>query len=234
MSNYTVLPYLKIAAKYIGIFLLLFVLYIGGYLLATWLLPKFEVKGEAVKNPKIPIYLSSNGIHADIVMPIKTSIIDWSDKLPFENTVSKNSAMEYVAIGWGDRGVYMEMPTWDDLTVSLAVRAAFMPSETVMHATYYKNMKVGENCVEFFLSEDQYRRLVNYVFTGFETNSNGNFKFIQTDGVYGKNDAFYKGTGSYTMFYTCNSWTNDGLKAAGTKAVKWTPFDDAMMDLYRD
>ena len=141
--------------------------------------------------------------------------------------------MQYIAIGWGDRGVYMEMPTWDDLTFSLAMNAAFLPSETVMHATYYSDMKVDEKCVQFFLSEDQYRSLVEYIFTGFQQDENGNFKFIKSDGVYGKNDAFYEGTSSYNLFYTCNSWTNDGLKAARTKAVKWSPFDDALLDLYR-
>ena len=40
--------------------------------------------------------------------------------------------------------------------------------------------------------------------------------------VYGENDAFYEAVGSYNLFYTCNTWTNNALKAMHTDAALWT------------
>ena len=51
--------------------------------------------------------------------------------------------------------------------------------------------------------------------------------------MYGNSDAFYDATGSYSLFHTCNSWTNNALKAAGMKASVWTPFDKGIFHQYK-
>ena len=56
--------------------------------------------------------------------------------------------------------------------------------------------------------------------------------YINTDAVYGKNDAFYEANGSYSLFHTCNTWANNGLKACGQKACFWTPFDSGIFYHY--
>ena len=38
----------------------------------------------------------------------------------------------YVAIGWGDRGFYVDTPTWADLKLSTLCNALFVPSESVL------------------------------------------------------------------------------------------------------
>ena len=49
--------------------------------------------------------------------------------------------------------------------------------------------------------------------------------------AYGKNDAFYEAKGSYSLFYTCNSWVNENLKEVGLKACRWTLFCDPLSKL---
>jgi hypothetical protein len=39
--------------------------------------------------------------------------------------------------------------------------------------------------------------------------------------------------GSYNLFHTCNTWTNDALKAGGQKACWWTPFDAGIFRQYQ-
>ena len=34
--------------------------------------------------------------------------IDWSQKFPYEDTVAKDSTLRYIAIGWGDKGFYLD------------------------------------------------------------------------------------------------------------------------------
>lgn len=64
-----------------------------------------------------------------------------------------------------------------------------------------------------------------------ETNSGEKIK-IETDAVYGKNDIFYEAKGSYSLFYTCNSWTNQALKAANQKAAFHTFTDTGIFRHY--
>ncbi|HPZ26128.1 MAG TPA: DUF2459 domain-containing protein [Kaistella sp.] len=44
------------------------------------------------------------------MVPVKTPEIDWSQQIPFENTLSKRTDFKYLAIGWGDKGFYLDTP----------------------------------------------------------------------------------------------------------------------------
>ena len=43
-------------------------------------------------------------------------------------------------------------------------------------------------------------------------------------GVVTGNDAYYAANGRYSLFFTCNSWVNAGLKACQQKACYLTAF----------
>jgi uncharacterized protein (TIGR02117 family) len=224
---------LKKILKYIGYFFLFIIAFLGVYMLLAFGLSKIGVEAEATPvPPSIPVYILTNGVHTDIVMPVKTSQIDWSVSMPYSNTVSKDSMMNFIAIGWGDKGFYLETPEWSDLKFSVAFKAAFSLSTSAIHATYYKTMKEGEDCVKMMLTEDQYARLIAYVQESLITDDNGDYIFIDTDQMYGKTDAFYDAKGSYNMSHTCNTWTNNALKACGQKAAYWTPFDTGIFEQY--
>lgn len=64
-------------------------------------------------------------------------------------------------------------------------------------------------------------------------NAEGRTIHIGTHANYGLTDAFYDGVGRYNLFRTCNTWTNDALKACGQKACWWTPFDTGIFRQYR-
>ncbi|WP_419868379.1 TIGR02117 family protein [Chryseobacterium sp. CT-SW4] len=196
------------------------------YIILGLLLPLIPVSAKDDGQVKeVPIYIYTNGVHTDIVMPVQNEIQDWSAKVPFSNTVSKRTDFNYVGIGWGDKGFYLDTPTWADLKFSTAFKAAFWLSESAMHCTYYETMKEGDDCKKIMISKTQYRKLVKFVEDKFDRDANGNFILVPTNAVYGDNDAFYDAKGSYNFLNTCNTWANDALKAAGQKAALWTPTD---------
>lgn len=196
------------------------------YALLGYLLPFIEVAvKEDGEKKEIPIYIYTNGVHTDIVMPVKNEIVDWSSKIPFTNTKSKETDYNYVGIGWGDKGFYLDTPTWADLKVSTALKAAFWLSESAMHCTYYKTMTEAEDCKKIMISKNQYKELVKFVDAKFDRDHNGNYILIPTNAVYGNNDAFYDAQGRYSFLNTCNTWSNNALKSAGQKAALWTPTD---------
>lgn len=64
----------------------------------------------------------------------------------FSQTKGKNTDFNYIAFGWGDKGFYLDTPTWADLKFSTAFKAAFWMGQSAMHTTYYREVKEGEDC----------------------------------------------------------------------------------------
>jgi uncharacterized protein (TIGR02117 family) len=219
--------------KRLVFFILFLVALLGTYALSAYTLSRMGVEAEPNTSEDVSIYILTNGVHTDIVLPIKTTYTDWSKEIKFENTRSKDTTFQYVALGWGDKGFYLETPTWADLKFSTAFKAAFGLSNTAIHATFYPELKENKNCVKIKISATQYQKLIEYVKKSFKTDSQNHFICIQTDARYGQNDAFYEATGSYSLFHTCNTWTNNALKASGQKACVWTPFDTGIFYQYQ-
>lgn len=226
----TVKMILMYLLKVVGIILGIVIIYVILGLLIPYI--PVSAKDDGQKK-EVPIYIYTNGVHTDIVMPVKNDLQDWSRKIPFANTKSKKTDYQYVGIGWGDKGFYLDTPTWADLKLSTAVKAAFWLSDSAMHCTYYNTMKEGEDCKMIMISRGQYENLVKYVEDKFDRDQNGNFILIPTNAVYGDNDAFYDAKGTYSFLYTCNTWSNNALKAAGQKAALWTPTDFGIFQHYK-
>lgn len=218
--------------RFIGRALLVLVSFIGIYLLAAWLLSKVPVNAGAAKpQDGIPIYLLSNGVHTDLVLPLAITEHDWRSLLDQNLLAEPDSLARWVAFGWGDKGFYLNTPTWADLTASTALKAAFGLSGTAMHITYHRSLHEGPVCHRILLDPEAYGRLVQYIANGFARGASESATPIagahDTD-----SDVFYEATGRYHLFHTCNSWTNEGLKVCGAKACLWTPFQGGLMDLY--
>ncbi|OXA71149.1 urease-associated protein [Flavobacterium aquidurense] len=220
---------LKIVLK---IFLVLFGLILI-YLIAVFSLSKITVDQEPNTKPEVEIYILTNGVHTDIVMPTKNDQIDWSQQVKFANTKAADSTYKYLAMGWGDKGFYLETPEWSDLKASVAFKAASGLSTTAIHATYYKSLREGADCKKMMISKEQYDRLIRYISQSFQKDASGNFLNIKTDAIYGKSDAFYEATGSYSLFHTCNTWANSALKASGQKCCYWTATDSGIFSKYK-
>lgn len=227
MTVKTILIY---ALKIVGIILGIVIVYV----LLGLLIPFIPVSAKNDGEKKdIPIYIYTNGVHTDIVMPVRNDLKDWSLMIPFADTKSKKTDYRYIGIGWGDKGFYLDTPTWADLKFSTAIKAAFWLSDSAMHCTYYYAMKEGEDCKMMMISRSQYQSLIKFVEDKFDRDQNGKFMLIPTDAVYSDNDAFYDARGTYSFLYTCNTWSNNALKAAGQKAALWTPSDFGIFQHYK-
>ena len=74
------------------------------YVILGILLPLIPVSAEETDDPKvIEAYILTNGVHTDLVVPVKTKFIDWSHKLPYSNTKSKQENFKFISFGWGDK-----------------------------------------------------------------------------------------------------------------------------------
>lgn len=179
------------------------------------------------------MYIKTNGVHTDIVVPVKNVQSDWSKEIKYTNTISSDTSYHYLAMGWGDKGFYLETPEWSDLKASVAFKAAFGLGSTAIHATYYKTVKEDSTCKKIWLGRHQYDNLVNYISNSFKKDSEGHVILIKTNANYGNTDAFYEANGSYSLFYTCNTWANNALKVSEKPCCFWTPFDTGIFLKYK-
>jgi uncharacterized protein (TIGR02117 family) len=218
--------------KYLFYSILGFIGIIGFYLLTAFCLSRITIDKEISTISEIEIYIKTNGVHTDIVVPVKNDQFDWSKEIRFDNTTSKDSTMQYLAFGWGDKGFYLETLAWEDLKFKTAFRAVFGLGNTAIHATFYDIMNENKSCKKIVISKDQYSRLVNYILNSLQKDENGHAIYIPTKANYNNNDAFYEAIGSYSMFKTCNTWANKGLKVSGQKCCLWTAFDTGIFLKY--
>lgn len=207
--------------------------FVALYLFSAWSLSKITISAEPVTTQDVTIYILTNGVHTDIVVPVRNEQMDWSKELKFENTVGKDTVASYVGLGWGDKGFYLNTPTWADLKFSTAFKAAFALSTSAMHVTYHKELVESATCKKIIISKAQYARLITYVTESFKTDSAGHFINIKTNANYSKEDAFYEANRRYNLFFTCNTWANNALKSCGQKACLWTPADTPIFDKYQ-
>lgn len=200
------------------------------YSLVVFILSRITVNAEDQDaGQDIAIYIKSNGVHTDIVVPVVNGIKDWREKIAFDHTVSKDTTYQYIGFGWGDKGFYLNTPEWSDLKVSTACNAMFYLGTSAMHATFFHDMRETKRCVRVDISEAEYRKLVAYIEQGFC----GGKVTVIPDAHYGNGDSFYEGEGRYSLFYTCNSWANNALKAANQKAALWTLSDTGILCHYQ-
>ncbi|MEM8485453.1 MAG: TIGR02117 family protein [Bacteroidota bacterium] len=200
------------------------------FLLMAIVLAVIPVNRHAVAPPDgIEIYVSTNGVHTDLILPLNTPDTNWQEQFPaghFRQIQPAN--MTHIAFGWGDRGFYLDTPTWDDLTLSTAVRALLLKSATAMHVTYYRNPQPGEFVRSLMLTSEQHERLIAIIQSSFARDARGNPVLIPERGYRG-NDTFYAANGSYSLFNTCNDWTGRALRRIGVKTGIWTPFSQSVM-----
>jgi len=153
------------------------------------------------------IYIVSHGWHTGFIVPAKAIQI----KIP--ELKSRFTRSQYIEFGWGDKKFYQAK----EKTSGLAMRAAFWPTESVVHVApsskksyqFVPDIEVEMLC----LTDSELLSLVDFIANSFYQDSKGEVLTLKTKG-YGYSQ-FYKGAGDYSLMNTCNNWTAKGLRSIG-------------------
>ncbi|MDD3005201.1 TIGR02117 family protein [Flavobacterium sp.] len=224
---------MKKTLKFIGKSILGLLIFIVVYVFFAFAIPYIGVnKKHTSTSQDVEIYIKTNGVHTDIVVPIKSEYKDWSKIIQYKHIKSKDSTLQYIAFGWGDKGFYLNTPEWSDLKVSTALVAASGIGESAMHATFMDKPIEGIDCVKLKISSQEYYNLINYVESSFEWDKDKSPIWIDAT-TYGLNDSFYEAKGAYNLFYTCNTWSNNALKVMNQKAALWSVTDRGIFQQYQ-
>lgn len=210
----------KLLLKIIGALLSIPILYLIIALIFSYIPVGTD---DAFEKSEKVVYISSNGVHLDIIVPKKYL----SEELRTGLRYRKNDQL--LAFGWGSRDFYLNTPEWSDLTLTSAFSALFLNNETLMHVKRYR--KTRTHWKKIIISDVQLEKLNNYIHQSFLLNENGEKTILSGQG-YSAYDDFYEGKGNYHCFKTCNTWVNSALKSSDQKACLWTPFDFGVLNLY--
>jgi len=178
----------------------------------------------------ITIYLADNGIHADIVMPVRAGGLDWGHFLSRSDVAAPDPQARWIAFGSGEERVYLETPRWRDITPR-TIWSALTGGRRVMHVEWVADPAYLDRSIR--LRPEEYRRLWAAVRADFQLGPDGRPKRIDFPG-YGGSDAFYWATGKFHALRTCNSWAAGRLRIAGVETSLWPPFVQGLVWRYRN
>ena len=176
----------------------------------------------------IPVFVRTNGVHTWIMVPAVNAEADWRGLAPAAHVRRPDLAGDWVAIGFGNRDFYLNTPTWSDLKLSTALKAAVGIGPGLVHVEHEAMPRVDADHRLLLLRPEQYRRLVAFLRASFVTGPDGRSRPLIGRG-YAATDVFYAGAGRYNAFRTCNEWTGAALRHAGVRTGAWTPFEWSVM-----
>ena len=176
----------------------------------------------------ITIYLADNGIHVDLVLPVRAAGLDWAPLIPRSDMAAARDE-QWIGFGAGERRVYLDTPTWADLSPR-TLFAATTGGERVVHVEYVSDPTYSAR--EIRVTPEQYRRLWAAVRAEFRLDARGRPQRIDHPG-YGPRDGFYLGIGRASALSTCNNWIAGRMRLAGIETSLWSPFVEGLVWRYR-
>jgi len=176
----------------------------------------------------IMIYLADNGTHADLILPVRAAGLDWAPLVPRTDMTNVAAGANWVAFGAGERRVYLDTPTWADISLR-TLWSAITGGERVMHIEYTADPTYAARAIR--VTPEQYRRLWASIRAEFRLDREGRPMRIDHPG-YGPRDAFYEGIGRASAVSTCNNWVAGRLRLAGVKTSLWSPFAQGLLWRY--
>ncbi len=167
------------------------------------------------------IFLLNNGYHVVLVLPLEgcpfTEILDTG--------IPVSDGELYYYFGWGDRSFYLGTPTVTDIDWPLALRAVLLPTRSVLEVAVIRRPYTSRSgVVSIRVSSRELVSLYQYVYKSISL-ADGIPDVVSEDEVDTSfaGSVFFEAEGTYSLFFTCNNWTNTALKQAGITTHLWTP-----------
>ena len=216
--------HLRTAARIVGWALAGLVLVVVVFALGGWIGSSIPRNGDwREPGQGIEIMVGTNGVHTELVLPLVTPEKDWRPVFPAADLPVPDRPYTHVAVSWGEKEVFLNTPTWWDLSPITVLRIVGVGGEGLIHAEHFVRPAPSDTFRPLTLTPAQYRRLVGAIERALPRG-----KRVRHDG-YGPQDVFYDAPGTYTVTNTCNQWTSDTLAAAGVRTGWWTPFAGGVM-----
>jgi uncharacterized protein (TIGR02117 family) len=151
-------------------------------------------------------YLVASGWHTEIALAVRAV------GPPLRRLVRDFPGAVYLLFGWGDRDYYMA----DDPSSGDALRALF-PGPAVLLVTPLdrppQDILLDAQVFGLELPAAGLEQLVDYMWASLDRSIDGQPRKVANGRRLGS--IFYAATGTYSINFTCNTWSAEGLRVGG-------------------
>jgi len=199
--------------------LLIFAILLGATL--GTLVPRPLRPGAAMGTKSHHIMVLKNEIHTDLVIAIDDTVRQRFAFLSRAGLSLSTPHVSHVVFGWGGRAFYLQTPRWSDARPGPLLKAVTLDA-AVMHVSLATAVpEPHPDVASFDIDEAHFADLLDFVAASFRQDGDGPL-VISTPG-YSRFDRFFEANGNFNVFVGCNTWTAEGLRAAGLRTGWWNP-----------
>jgi Protein of unknown function (DUF2459) len=154
-------PLLKWSGRVAAVLALAFAL----YLLSAWIGSSLPRNGdwEEPEHPDYVVGVETNGVHTALILPLVTPAKDWREAFPLTDVARPDRPYTHISISWGERAVFLDTPTWWDLSPRTVLRVLTVGGEGLLHIGYYVRPAASDTLRPIRLRADEYARLVKSI-----------------------------------------------------------------------
>lgn len=157
------------------------------------------------------VYLNDNGIHVDIVIPTGT-----------------DQNEEYTSFGWGAEQFFIYIQEWDEAEYRHFLNVIVDGDKVVIRETKFN--RIRDSWIPIPVSQEQIDLLRENIHNSYVYDDKGH-RIKVNDPI--NNGTYYRATGEYSFFNTCNTWTNEMLKESKLLAKKRAYLSEHIINLYK-
>ncbi len=201
-------------------------LYLLAAVLGTWVTTG-KLSTQTTAKDSVNIYVVSNGLHTDFVVPLHHASKDWRPHFQSSRFLPYHQH-RFVSFGWGDQAFFLNSTKQGFPGLGTTLKTVLWPTKSLMHVYFYRNINPkADRVYPLSVSTAQYQALTKFILDSFVTKSDQQFRYVAPG--YGRNDFFFAAHRTYHLFFTCNNWTNQGLKSMDIRSGIWTPFEQGIV-----
>ena len=152
------------------------------------------VGGDDTNAETAEIYIRSNGIHLEFVLPNDASG-------PLGDKIVVDGAPPYLAYGWGERDFFLNTPTWADFDLLTAIGSLLWQEDILMRVQPVWGTPSGEQSRTLRVSPAQRAAIVAYIRAGIQFDVHGDVTTVPST-LYDPNGVFLEGLGIRTALWS--------------------------------
>ena len=180
------------------------------------------------KTCTVTVQVSHQGIHTEIIVPVKNQYFNWSQYLAITQIGrDATSDYKYISFGWGDRAFMLENSMSGTINPVIAFYALFLPTPSTLHVQGYRIFPQNPETKSVKISGGNYLKMVKFIKNSFQLDPTGNK--IKISYGYSNSDSFYEATDSYSILRNCNDWTAEALRKAEVNTPLWSTLSSSIM-----
>ncbi len=205
--------------KLIRSILFLFIVLLLSYLSISHLFASLSSAHLQTQHHRPPsLYLYHDIAHTEIILP-STALTPQirhalSPLLPHIN-------YGYIAFSYGDRDFMLHTPHWRDTDPVLAFRALFVNTPALLRIGHYSRLRHDNSVIPLHIRSQQLQKLQQAILKSMQLKEG---KCLPYPAPNRPSYLYYcQATHPYNLFYTCNQWSAQILRAASLPAPLWAP-----------